>query len=107
MRSSSVCSSASLTSLLPTRLRQRLQPPAQRHFWVAGAIWAALVAFPFVLVYFLAPAAMVPLPSNATTDFCSPDPTRPSYTDKANITCSTARTNLHAIHAHARAHPRA
>ena len=39
--------------------------PTSCHFWLAGALWAALVAVPFAIVYRLAPAAMAPLALDA------------------------------------------
>ena len=38
---------------------------SSRHFWLAGLLWTAFVAFPFYLVYVLAPSAMVPIDANA------------------------------------------
>ena len=65
-----------LLALLP-RLCQRRTPsltePNRCHFWLAGALWAALLAAPFYLVFVLAPDAMVPLNLTAT-NYTMPSP---------------------------------
>ena len=48
--------------------------PRSCHFWLGGVLWAALVAFPFYLVYVLAPSTMVPLPVDGFTPAHPPMP---------------------------------
>jgi len=60
-----------LLSLLPRICAS--QPAANRrarptacHFWMGGALWAGLVAFPFALVYQIAPTLLIPHNDTAT-----------------------------------------
>lgn len=40
--------------------------PRRLHYWLAAVLWAGMLAFPFVLVWHLAPAALTPLALNTT-----------------------------------------
>ena len=51
--------------------------PSRLQYQVAGALWACLVAFPFVIVFHLAPSAMVPLVVNSTSMDAPPPPAAP------------------------------
>ena len=61
--------------------------PRRLHYWLAAVLWAGMLAFPFFLVWHLAPAAMTPLALNTT------NATVPPALSLSSPCCTTAFTS--------------